>query len=107
MTGSGFDSRFGGVPRWRLEPYRLLFPLAVVLAWAGVGAFLVAKHRDPENRFAFLIKSLEVFIVGGLFAIAGVLWWFARTPGRSGPSRLGRGWSRSGHGRGWSGIVRC
>jgi hypothetical protein len=44
-----------------------------LLAWAGVGAFLVAKHRDPENRFAFLIKSLEVFIVGGLFAIAGLL----------------------------------
>lgn len=44
-----------------------------LLAWAGVGAFLVARHRDPENRFAFLIKSLEVFIVGGLFAIAGVL----------------------------------
>ena len=44
-----------------------------LLAWAGVGAFLVVKHRDPENRFAFLIKSLEVFIVGGLFAIAGLL----------------------------------
>jgi hypothetical protein len=44
-----------------------------LLAWSGVGAFLVAQHRDPENRFAFLIKSLEVFIVGGLFAIAGLL----------------------------------
>ena len=43
-----------------------------LLAWAGVGAFLIAQHRDPENRFAFLIKSLEVFILGGLFTIAGV-----------------------------------
>jgi drug/metabolite transporter superfamily protein YnfA len=36
-----------------------------------VGAFLVADHRDPANRFAFLIKSLEAAIMGGLFAAAG------------------------------------
>lgn len=44
-----------------------------LLAWAGVGAFLVAEHRDPENRFAFLTKSLELFVLGGLFVIAGGL----------------------------------
>jgi hypothetical protein len=44
-----------------------------LLAWAGVGVFLVARHRDPINRFSFLIKSLEVFILGGLFVIAGGL----------------------------------
>ena len=44
-----------------------------LLAWAGVGAFLISEHRDPANRFAFLIKSLEVFIMGGLFVIAGGL----------------------------------
>jgi hypothetical protein len=44
-----------------------------LLAWAGVGAFLLARHRDPANRFSFLIKSLEVFILGGLFVIAGGL----------------------------------
>lgn len=44
-----------------------------LLAWAGVGAFLVHDHRDAENRFAFLIKSLEVGIMGGLFLIAGGL----------------------------------
>ena len=44
-----------------------------LLAWAGVGSFLLARHRDPANRFSFLIKSLEVFILGGLFAIAGGL----------------------------------
>jgi hypothetical protein len=44
-----------------------------LLAWAGVGAFLVARHRDPANRFSFLIKSLEVFILGGLFVMAGGL----------------------------------
>jgi hypothetical protein len=44
-----------------------------LLAWAGVGVFLIAGHRDPANRFSFLIKSLEVFVLAGLFAIAGGL----------------------------------
>lgn len=44
-----------------------------LLAWAGVGALLVHARRDPANRFAFLLKSLEVFVVGGLFVIAGGL----------------------------------
>jgi hypothetical protein len=44
-----------------------------LLAWAAVGAFLIARHRDPFSRFSFLLKSLEVFIVGGLFLIAGGL----------------------------------
>ncbi|HNS50751.1 MAG TPA: hypothetical protein PKO09_06165 [Anaerolineae bacterium] len=44
-----------------------------LLSWAGVGLVLMARHRDPENRFCFLIKSLEVFILAGLFAIAGGL----------------------------------
>jgi len=44
-----------------------------LLAWAGVGVLLIASHWDPGNRFAFLIKSLEVAIMGGLFVIAGGL----------------------------------
>lgn len=44
-----------------------------LLAWAGVGAFLTSQHGDPVHRFCFLIKSLEVFILGGLFAAAGGL----------------------------------
>lgn len=56
------------------EQYLTLMALHLpLLAWAGVGAFLIAGHRDPGNRFAFLIKSLEVFIMGGLFVIAGGL----------------------------------
>jgi hypothetical protein len=42
-----------------------------LLAWTGVGALLLHARRDPTNRFAFLLKSLEVFVVGGLFVIAG------------------------------------
>lgn len=44
-----------------------------LLSWASVGILLMAKHRDPANRFAFLIKSLEVAVMGGLFVIAGGL----------------------------------
>jgi hypothetical protein len=56
------------------EQYLTLMAMHLpLLAWAGVGAFLVAQRRDPDNRFAFLIKSLEVFIMGGLFVIAGGL----------------------------------
>lgn len=65
-------------PRLGTRPYQeqyltLMAMHLPLLAWAGVGAFLIASHRDPENRFAFLIKSLEVFIMGGLFVIAGGL----------------------------------
>lgn len=42
-----------------------------LLAWAGVGTFLVFGNRAAVNRFAFLNKSLEVFIMAGLFVIAG------------------------------------
>jgi hypothetical protein len=44
-----------------------------LLAWAGVGVYLLVDHRDPTNRFAFLIKSLELFILAGLFVMAGGL----------------------------------
>ena len=56
------------------EQYLTLMAIHLpLLAWVGVGAFLVAQHRDPVNRFTFLIKSLEAFIFGGLFLIAGVV----------------------------------
>jgi hypothetical protein len=56
------------------EQYLTLMAMHLpLLAWAGVGAFLVAEHRDAANRFTFLIKSLEVFIQGGLFLIAAAL----------------------------------
>ncbi len=54
------------------EQYLTLMAMHLpLLAWAGVGAFLVARHRDPANRFGFLIKSFETFIFAGLFVIAG------------------------------------
>jgi len=56
------------------EQYLTLMAMHLpLLVWAGVGAFLIARHRDPANRFTFLIKSLEVCIFGGLFVGAGGL----------------------------------
>jgi len=47
-----------------------VFHLAL-LAWGTVGLFVLRGRADTPNRFAFLIKSLEIFIMAGLFAIAG------------------------------------
>jgi hypothetical protein len=48
-----------------------MVPHLALLAWATVGVFVLRERADPPNRFAFLIKSLEIFIMAGLFAIAG------------------------------------
>lgn len=54
------------------EQYLILMMMHLpLLAWAGVGGFLIARHRDAINRFHFLIKSLEIVGVGGL--VFGVL----------------------------------
>src|SRR5205085_12321910 len=46
--------------------YQILATLHLaLLALAGVGVTLVGLVSDHDSRFAFLMKSLEVFIVGG------------------------------------------
>lgn len=56
------------------EQYLTLMAIHLpLLAWAGVGWFLMRENHEPADRFAFLIKSLEIFIMGGLFVIAGGL----------------------------------
>lgn len=73
-----------GVSAYVLLTYGMLSPVArqvsyldlmlfhlPLMAWAAVGMSLLWLRRDADNRFAFLIKSLEVFILAGLFAIAG------------------------------------
>jgi uncharacterized protein YjbI with pentapeptide repeats len=42
-----------------------------VLAWIGVGVVALAGRADHSNRFAFLIKSIELFVVGGIYIIGG------------------------------------
>ncbi len=45
-----------------------------VLALAAIGVFVLRGLSDAEDRFAFLIKSLEALVMGGLFLIGwGIL----------------------------------
>lgn len=50
------------------EQYLSLMPMSLaLLAWGGIGIYALAGQWDAGNRFAFLVKSLEFLIVGGLF----------------------------------------
>lgn len=56
------------------EQYLIMIILHLaLLAWVGVGVLLVGLEKEPAARFAFLIKSLEVFVVGGVYLIAGMI----------------------------------
>jgi hypothetical protein len=76
-------------PRLFQEQYLTLMVLHLgLLAWAAVGIIALARHRagaatvggGAENRFAFLVRSLGAFVVAGLLALAGGL-FFAITFG--------------------------
>ena len=59
-------------PRVFQEQYLSLMVLHLaLLAWAAVGVVALDGRGDQANRFAFLAKSLEAFVVAGLLAIAG------------------------------------
>ena len=52
--------------------YEILMLLHLpALAWIAIGAVLVGPGAGPAERFAFLAKSLEVLITGGLYVIVG------------------------------------
>jgi hypothetical protein len=52
--------------------YRDLMALHLpLLAWIGTGSSVLGLRSRDDDRFAFLIKSIEAFITGGLYAAAG------------------------------------
>lgn len=51
----------------------LAVPHLVLLAWVAVGTWLLWPKRASGDHFAFLIKSFETVVVGGLFVLAGGL----------------------------------
>ena len=54
------------------QHYRNLMLLHLpLLAWVGAGFSILGPRSDHQNRFAFLIKSIEVFITAGLYLGAG------------------------------------
>lgn len=65
---------FIGQDRSQMHQYQtqMLLHLPLV-AWAAVGLHLLGTRLDDDNRFAFLLKSAEVVLTGGVFfGAAGV-----------------------------------
>ena len=67
---------FSGMwPRLFQQHYLTLMVMHLgLLSWAGVGLVALAtgvQRQGDQDRFAFLVKSLEAFVVAGLLAIAG------------------------------------
>ncbi len=42
-----------------------------LLSWGGVGIYVLGLNSQPTQRFAFLMRSLEVFIAGGVYIVVG------------------------------------
>jgi len=49
----------------------LAIPHLALLAWVAIGTWLLWPKRTTGDHFAFLIKSFETVVVGGLFVLAG------------------------------------
>lgn len=49
----------------------LAIPHLALLAWVAVGVWLLWGKRAVGDHFAFLMKSFETIVVGGLFVLAG------------------------------------
>jgi len=79
-------SSVGNAPLWRREPYRVLFPLGVLLAWAGVLHWLLFavgvtdEYRSIFHSMAQVQGFLACFAVGFLFTM------IPRRTGTSAPS---------------------
>jgi hypothetical protein len=88
-------------PRWRAEPYRILFPLGALLAWAGVLHWLLLatgatdEYRSTFHAIAQIQGLMTCFAVGFLFTFiprrTGAPARRPRARGRS-PSRWRRPW---------------
>ena len=54
------------------ETYRTLMVLHMpLIALAGVALHVLGARSDAQNRFAFLLKTIEVGVTGGVYVIVG------------------------------------
>jgi hypothetical protein len=59
-------------PTWYHSPTTTLMMIHLaLLAWVAAGLTVLSFRSTSHERFPFLIKSLEVFITGGLYLMAG------------------------------------
>jgi hypothetical protein len=60
-------------PIWKAEQYIILAAIHIpLLSWIVLGVSVLGFNSSTEDRFAFLIKSIEVMITAGLYLIAGI-----------------------------------
>ncbi len=58
---------------WKINHYLDLVAIHLpLLSWIALGISILGLNSKVEDRFAFLIKSIEVMITAGLYLIAGV-----------------------------------
>jgi hypothetical protein len=43
-----------------------------LLCWIALGTSVLERRANPQNKFSFLMKSVEVMITAGVYLIAGV-----------------------------------
>lgn len=59
---------------WKINHYLDLAAIHLpLLCWIALGVSVLGLKSSKEDRFAFLIKSIEVIITAGLYLIAGVV----------------------------------
>ncbi len=60
-------------PVWIADQYTILAAIHIpLLCWLAIGIGVLGFKSSTSDRFAFLIKSIEVMITAGLFLIAGM-----------------------------------
>ncbi len=67
---------YAAVMNWnRTDPIAMLTALHLpFVAWAAVGVGVVLGHPDPARQgYAFMVKSLETVLTGGIYCGAGAL----------------------------------
>jgi hypothetical protein len=59
---------------WKINHYLDLAAIHLpLLSWIALGIFVLGLKSSVADRFAFLIKSIEVIITAGLYLIAGMI----------------------------------
>ena len=59
---------------WKINHYLDLAAIHIpLLCWIALGISVLGLKSSREDRFAFMIKSIEVMITGGLYLIAGMV----------------------------------
>ena len=59
---------------WRINDYLVLAAIHIpLLCWIALGISVLGFKSNVADRFAFLIKSIEVMITAGLYLIAGLI----------------------------------